>query len=93
MPAEVVQFRCPVCGQHAPLDRLDTGQPFVFQLFKKLLGGKVKLTDEQREARRGMGFARGSAPGALSYLDIPMADEARDLLIARLEESINQESD
>lgn len=91
MPAEVEQFRCPVCGQHAPLARLDTAEPFIFRLFKKMLGGKLKMSEEEREARKGMGFSRGSARGALTYEDIPMQDDARNKLIARLEESLQQE--
>ncbi len=91
MPAEIQQFRCPVCGQHAPLDRLDSPEPFIFGLFRKIVGGKRKLTEAEREARRGMSFSQGSAPGLLSYEGIPMQSEAKELLITRLQESLKQE--
>ncbi len=90
MPQETEQFSCPTCGMHAPMDRLYEESPFPFRLFRKILGGKRKLTDEEKELRKGGGFQRGSAPGTLSYDEIEMTDEARNQLRARLEESLEE---
>jgi len=86
MPHKVHAFSCPVCGMHAPVDRLYTEAPFLFRMYRKIPGGKRKLTDAQREERRGGDFKRGSAPGALEYEEIPMDDELRPQLEARLED-------
>lgn len=86
MPAESEHFLCPCCGMHAPIERLYEEKPFVLQMFKKALRGKHKLSDEEREARKGGGFRRGSGHGALDYELIELTDEVRAQLRVRLEE-------
>lgn len=86
MPEESEHFRCVLCGQHAPVERLKEG-PYSLEMFLKTLGGKRKLTEEEREARKGLGpFGRGSAPGRLDYEEIPVTDEVR----AQVDERISQ---
>jgi len=81
MSKESLHFSCPCCGQHAPMERLSEG-PFPFALFRKILGGKQKLTPEQRATRRTQ--YKGSAPGLLNYEEIPMTEDAKELLQAIL---------
>ena len=88
MPIEVEQFSCPVCGMHAPIERLYTEEPFEFKMFKKTLGGKRKLSDVERELRKGSGFRRGSAHGSLEYEEIEISAEVRNQLAVRLDEVI-----
>ena len=88
MPVEVEQFSCPVCGMHAPTERLYTEEPFEFKMFKKTLGGKIKLSDADRERRRGSAFRRGSAHGSLEYEEIEISAEVRNQLAVRLDEVI-----
>jgi hypothetical protein len=86
MPHESQHFRCPCCGQHAPVERLTEEGPFEPALYEKSLGGKRKLTPEDREARKGKGFRRGSGPGLLDYNEVPMTPEIQDALARRIAE-------
>lgn len=87
MPQETYHFSCPVCGMHAPVDRLYTEEPFLFRMFRKLLGGKIKLTEAEREARRGTIYEKqGSGHGGLEYDEVDMDEEVRHQLEVRLEE-------
>ncbi len=88
MARESIHFVCPCCGMHAPIERIAEEGPFVFRMFRKILGGKQKLSDEEKELRKGAAFQRGSGHGALQYDEIEVTDEARDQLRARLEENI-----
>lgn len=91
MPQESEHFVCPCCGMHAPIERLTEEGPFVLAMFRKTLGGKLKLTEEQRiELIDGIHKEsfRGSAPGKLEYEEIPVTDEIREAFRRRLEELI-----
>ena len=84
-PGEIIQFRCPCCGQHAPIStRLTDGGPFEFAVFRKTLGGKRAFTDEERIARRGRRYGLGSAPGKIDYEPVRMMKKYRDAIANRL---------
>jgi hypothetical protein len=86
MAGEVLQFRCPCCGQHAPIERITEEGPFEFEVFVKTLGGKRKLSEDERKARRGQRFPRGSGPGRLDYEPTRTLKSHRDALNKRLQE-------
>ncbi len=83
-PGEVIQFVCPVCGQHAPISRITNEGPFVFAVFRKILGGKRALTEEERIARRGRRYSRGQNPGRLDYEPARMTKKYQDAIANRL---------
>lgn len=84
MPQEVDQFVCPCCGMHAPVERLTAEGPFEFKMFHKTAGGKLKLTEEDRRARRGMRFPPGSAHGKLQYEETRILTRVRNALVRRI---------
>ncbi len=86
MGGETELFRCPCCGQLAPQARLTEEGPFDLEAWLQTWGGKVKLTEADREARRGQGFRRGSAPGRIEYEQQVVSDELRELVKKRLSE-------
>jgi len=86
MSQEIEAFLCPCCGMHAPLDRLYTEEPFELLQFRKTLGGKKKLTEAEREARKGEPFRRGSAHGTLNYEKAELTDEVREQFRIRIGE-------
>ena len=86
MPQESEHFSCPCCGMHAPLDRVLEEGPFELKMFQKILGGKTKLSDEEKELRKGLGFHRGSGPGRLAYDEIPLTDDVREAVENRIAE-------
>jgi len=87
MPQETEHFRCPICGQHGPIERLTEEGPFELAMFKKTLGGKYKLTPEMRiERKHHKESYRGSAPGMLEYEEIPVTQELREAMRKRLGE-------
>ena len=85
---EVLQFRCPCCGQHAPMVRITNEGPFEFEVFQKTLGGKRKLTDEERKNRRGQRRGKGSAPGVIGYESIPTQPKYKDAIAKRKQEML-----
>ena len=90
MAEEILQFRCPMCGQHAPIERITEEGPFEFEVFVKTLGGKRKLTEEDRKARRGQHFRRGSGPGRLDYEPTRTLKIHQDAMNQRLQELKSQ---
>ena len=64
---ERLRFRCPCCGMIADVDRLNGEGPYELELFIQRFGGKVKLTDDEKEDRRDGPFRRGSARGFIEY--------------------------
>lgn len=88
MAKEVFQFRCPMCGQHAPVERLSDEGPFEFQIFRKTLGGKRELTDAERKARRGQRYPRGSGPGKLDYEPSRTLKRHQDALARRIQQLV-----
>jgi len=64
---ERLRFRCPCCGMIADVDRLNGEGPYELELFIQRFGGKVKLTDDEREDRKYKPFRRGSARGFIEY--------------------------
>ncbi len=78
-------FRCPLCAQHAPIERLEEG-PYSLEMFYKTLGGKRKLTDAERALRKGHGYRPGSAPGLLEYEPIGVSEEVQGQVVARVAE-------
>ena len=64
---ERLRFRCPCCGMIADVDRLHGEGPYELELFIQRFGGKVKLTDDEKEDRRDRPFRRGSARGFIEY--------------------------
>ncbi len=85
MAYETEHFRCPLCGQHAPVTRLDEG-PFGLEAYHKILGGKLKVSPQERERRRHLKFKRGSAPGSLEYFQVPTPEEMKQKTRAQLEQ-------
>ena len=90
MSQETEHFVCPCCGMHAPLERIYTEEPFELQVWVKTLGGKISLTDAEKEARKGEAFRRGSAHGGLDYKRTEVTDEVRNQVKARLEEAFER---
>lgn len=84
MPKETEHFRCPLCGQHGPIERLDQG-PFELEAFHKILGGKLKVSEQERERRKAAHFKRGSAPGNLEYFQVDVSEELRGKTRRQLE--------
>jgi hypothetical protein len=76
---------------HAPIERVLEEGPFTLQMFLKTLGGKRKLSPEERELRKGLGFRRGSGTGRLDYEQIPMTDELREAVARRIQELAQEE--
>lgn len=85
---ESLHFRCPCCGQHAPIARITSEGPFKFGLFIKTLGGKRELTEEEHNARRGRRRGKGSAPGLLIYQSTPMQKKYEDAIAKRKQEML-----
>ncbi len=81
-------FSCPCCGQRAPQERLEGGTPpFPLEAFTHVFGGKVRMSEEMREARKGMPFQRGSGPGRMHYEDLDVTDELRENFARRIREN------
>ncbi len=79
-------FRCPACGQHAPIERLQEEGPFELTEHTRQIMGKRKLTEEEREQRRGLRLGRGSGPGRIVYDPVELSDELKGLFAQRLKE-------
>jgi hypothetical protein len=86
MPAQSLHFRCPCCGQHAPIERILEEGPFEFQVFEKKLGGKLALTSEDRRRLRGQRSGRGKAAGILQYDEVRTLKEHRAAIDKRIKE-------
>ena len=86
MPAKYDQFKCPTCGQHAPVDRLMTDEPFALEQWRKTLGGKRKLTEAQRMERKRKEVYRGSGPGMLDYHQVTLSAKLRSLMAKRVQQ-------
>ncbi len=69
MPKESLQFRCPCCGQHAPIDRLSVDQKS-FTVFKRSIGGKVARTAAEKILLKGTKPKTGSGHGGLKYREL-----------------------
>jgi len=84
---ETLVFRCQCCGQLAPIDRLEEEKgPFPLESYRQTFGGKEKLTDEEREARKGSGFRKGSGHGRIAYEKLEVDEALRESFARRLEE-------
>ncbi len=86
MPGESRHFRCPCCGQHAPIERITEDGPFEFQVFEKRLGGKIPVTPEERRRSKGRRRGKGSAVGVLDYSEVRSQKEERDAIAKRIGE-------
>lgn len=82
---EVRQFRCPLCGMHAPLDRLDEDL-FTLAEFIKTLEGKRRYTESEREAMKGHPPRRGKSPGLLEYEETDLTPEVIEKVRGRIRE-------
>ena len=93
MPGKSEHFRCPLCGQHAPIERLEADEPFELAQFEKTLGGKAKLSPEDREERIALGSHketfRGSAPGLLEYKEARLSARVKSLALKRIKQLQN----
>ena len=83
---ETFLFRCRCCGQLAPIDRLEEEGPFPLESYRQTYGGKEKLSDEDREARKGTGFRRGSGRGRIDYEKLEVDEALRESFAKRIEE-------
>ena len=86
MPREQEKFCCPFCGMHAPKERLTEEGPFELAQFRKVLGGKTKLTPEEREDQKKKGYRRLFVPGNLDYTKIEISEEVREAAARRKDE-------
>jgi hypothetical protein len=77
-------FTCRCCGQRAPIERLTKEGPFDFQMWIQEYGGKRALTPEDREARRGRRFPRGSAPGNMIWSPTEIMKKYQDAFDKRI---------
>lgn len=82
---ETLIFRCPCCGQLAPIARLEEDAPFPLEKYLHIFGGKDKISEDEREARKGGGYRRGSGPGRMRYEQLEVDDELRELCNKRIE--------
>ncbi len=85
MPEQKI-FRCPCCGQMSPRERLEEEGPFPLESYLQTYGGKEKLSDEERELRKGQPFRRGSGRGRIDYEQLEVDEELRELMDKRIEE-------
>jgi len=84
---ETFLFRCRCCGQLAPVDRLEEEQgPFPLESYRQTYGGKEKLSDAEREARKGAGFRKGSGRGRINYEQLEVDAALRESFAKRIEE-------
>ena len=86
MSGKSLHFSCPLCNMHAPIERITEEGPFAFALFEKVLGGKVKLTQEEKEKQISYGFRRFYVAGKLTYLEVPMEERYVELIRERIAE-------
>jgi len=85
MDNEQRRFHCPLCGMVANVEQLDTPQPYELDEAIQQFGGKEKLTEEMRIARRRKEGYRGSGPGRMSYTKWKKATrDLRDLVTRRI---------
>jgi hypothetical protein len=82
-------FTCPCCGQKAPLTRLTKGGPYEFEMWNEEWGGKMPLTEDERIARRGQRFGRGSAPGNIKWSPAKILKRHRDAIANRLSQLLH----
>lgn len=66
---EQIRARCPLCGMICDEENLDQDEPYPFEVFLEEFGGKMPVTEEDREARKGKGFrsGKGSSKGRIVY--------------------------
>jgi hypothetical protein len=81
-------FTCPCCGQRAPIERLTKEGPFDFIMWIQEYGGKRALTPEDRLARRGRRYPRGSAPGNMTWDKTEISKNHRDAIAKRKREML-----
>lgn len=86
MANQAEYFTCPCCGMKAPIERLTQGGPYEFEMFLQEYGGKRPLTPEERVARRGRRFGRGSAAGLMEWHPTRTLVRHRNALNKRLKE-------
>lgn len=89
MAASYRYFRCACCGQRAPLERLSEEGPFQLAEFIRSIGGKVKMSPEERMARKGRKdprHFRGSGHGRIEWMEEGLSDEVIALWQKRLQE-------
>ncbi len=87
---ETPVFRCPCCGQIAPRDRLETPEPFPLEAFIHQFGGKDKLTDAEREARKLDPYRRGSGHGRMKYEPVDIDNDLQVLIKERVERVLEE---
>lgn len=89
-PNYEVVIRCPCCGMVAPIERLEEDGPFPFEQTTRRFGGKIKLTEAQREWRKFEPMGRGSGHGKIDYdpweEPAPEVKEAMARRVARVQE-------
>ncbi len=86
MSRKTEHFSCPCCGQHAPIERITEEGPFQFALFIKTIGGREKLSAEEKEKQISYGYRRFHVPGKLDYDPIPMDKDMLEAMQKRIEE-------
>lgn len=90
MPFENEQFRCPLCAMWAPVERLTEEGPFALKSRRVVGGGSLPLTTEEREARKGRHFKKGSGKPIFNDKIEEPTDELRALVNKRIEELSEQ---
>ena len=64
---ETLQFRCPACGRHSNIESLTAQDEYVFEIFRRIIGGKLALTEAEKILKHGEKPRRGSGHGGMRY--------------------------
>jgi len=82
MAKETLQFRCPACGAHSNIDRLTSQEEYEFEIFRRVIGGKLALTEAEKILKHGEKPRRGSGHGGMRYER--QGDFARGIYLFRM---------
>lgn len=67
MSKETLQFRCPACGRHSNIDNLTSPDEYEFEIFRRVIGGKLAFTEAEKILKHGEKPKRGSGHGGMRY--------------------------
>jgi hypothetical protein len=83
MSKESLQFRCPCCGMHSPIEVLTSEEQFKFAVFRRVLGGKIARSDAEKILLKGSKDKpkQGSGHGRIGYQE---ANLGRDIYLDRM---------
>jgi hypothetical protein len=84
VPFQEDKFRCPCCGQFAPVNRL-TGEPFELKLVRTTGGGKIPESEARKLDRsRKIREYPGGAAGRLERKELALPANLKSLIKKRV---------